>query len=83
MQLTMIQRILGLIVTMFSLTMLPSIGVSLAYDDGQWQPFALSFVILLVIGVLLWLPVRRVERDLKLRDGFLVVALFWIVLGVV
>ena len=82
MQLTMIQRILGLIVTMFSLTMLPSIGVSLAYDDGQWQPFALSFVILLVIGVLLWLPVRRVERDLKLRDGFLVVALFWIVLGV-
>ena len=82
MQLSMIQRILGLIVTMFSLTMLPSIGVSLAYDDGQWQPFALSFGILLAIGVLMWLPVRCVERDLRLRDGFLVVALFWIVLGV-
>ena len=82
MQLTMIQRILGMIVTVFSLTMLPSIGVSLAYDDGQWQCFALSFAALLGAGILLWLPVYRVERDLRLRDGFLVIALFWIVLGV-
>ena len=82
MQLSMIQRILGLIVMMFSLTMLPPMAVSVAYADGQWQPFALTFVILLALGMLMWLPVRRVERDLKLRDGFLVVALFWIVLGV-
>jgi trk/ktr system potassium uptake protein len=82
MQLTTIQRILGLIVTAFSLTMLPSVAVSLAYNDGQWQAFALSFVALLGVGVLLWLPVRRVERDLRLRDGFAVVALFWGVLGV-
>ena len=82
MQLSMIQRILGLIVTMFSLTMLPPMAVSVGYADGQWQPFALTFVILFTIGMLMWLPVRRVERDLKLRDGFLVVALFWIVLGV-
>jgi len=82
MQWSVVQRILGLIVTMFSLTMLPPVAVSLAYDDGQWQPFALAFVILLAIGTLVWLPVRRGERDLKLRDGFLVVALFWAVLGV-
>ncbi|SRR5579871_1532833 len=82
MQLTMIQRILGLIVMVFSVTMLPSVAVSLAYDDGQWQSFALSFGALLGGGVLLWLPVRRVEKDLRLRDGFLVVAMFWIVLGV-
>ena len=82
MQLSVVQRILGLVVTMFSLTMLPPVAVSLAYDDGQWQPFALAFVILLAIGLLMWLPVRHIERDLRLRDGFLVVALFWIVLGV-
>ena len=81
MQLTMIQRILGLIVTAFSLTMLPSVAVSLAYDDGQWLCFAQAFGLLFCVGVLLWLPARRVSRDLKLRDGFLVVALFWLVLA--
>ncbi|HUO96297.1 MAG TPA: potassium transporter TrkG [Steroidobacteraceae bacterium] len=76
-----VQRILGLIVTMFSATMLPPVAVSLYFDDGQWLPFAESFGILLAAGLLLWLPVHRVDRDLRLRDGFLVVALFWIGLG--
>jgi len=77
-----VQRILGLIVTMFSLTMLPPVAVSFYFDDGQWLPFVQSFGILLVAGLALWLPVHRVDRDLRLREGFLVVALFWILLGV-
>ncbi|MDX1606168.1 MAG: TrkH family potassium uptake protein, partial [Candidatus Competibacterales bacterium] len=32
-------------------------------------------------GLGAWLPVRRCRRELRLRDGFLVVALFWSVLG--
>jgi trk system potassium uptake protein len=82
MHLSIVQRILGLVITMFALTMLPPVAVSLAYDDGQWRPFLLAFTILLAAGVVMWLPVRRVERDLRLRDGFLVVALFWIVLAI-
>jgi trk system potassium uptake protein len=77
-----VQRLLGLIVTMFSLTMLPPVAVSLYFADGEWLPFAQSFGILLVAGLALWLPVHRSDRDLRLRDGFLVVALFWILLGV-
>ena len=77
-----VQRILGLIVTMFSLTMLPPVVVSLQFGDGQWLQFVQSFGILLAAGLALWLPVHRVDRDLRLRDGFLVVALFWILLGV-
>jgi trk system potassium uptake protein TrkH len=61
--------------------MLPPVIVSLIYRDGHAQPFLDAFVIVLVVGVLLWLPVRKVRRDLRLRDGFLVVALFWICLG--
>ena len=30
---------------------------------------------------LIWLPVHRSRKDLRLRDGFLVVAAFWTVLG--
>lgn len=81
MNLLMVQRILGLMLLMFSLTMLPPAGVAFVYGDGHSQPFLTSFLIIAAVGALLWLPVRRVRRDLRLRDGFLVVAVFWICLG--
>jgi trk system potassium uptake protein len=81
MNFAMVQRILGLLLILFSLTMLPPIAISLYFQDGNWQPFADAFGALLVIGVLTWLPVRHKVRELRVRDGFLVVALFWAVLG--
>jgi trk system potassium uptake protein TrkH len=81
MHLSMVQRILGLMLALFSLTMLPPVGVSLYYGDGHWYPFVGAFVVVGVVGVALYFPVRKVQRDLRLRDGFLIVALFWIGLG--
>ena len=34
-------------------------------------------------GLLLYLPVYNQKKELRLRDGFLVVVLFWSVLGIV
>ncbi len=82
MNLLVVQRILGLMLMMFSLTMLPAIGVSFYYADGHWYPFLAAFGIIAAIGLALWLPAHRVRRDLRLRDGFLVVAVFWVCLGV-
>ena len=76
-----IQRVLGFLVMMFSLTMLLPIIVSLIFRDGTWIAFGASFLIILGSGAIIWYPVRDEERELRLRDGFLVVALFWIVLG--
>ena len=81
MNLKMVQRILGLMLGMFSLTMLPPIGVALAYYDGHWLPFAASFLIIAAVAALLWLPVRNERGDLRLRDGFLIVTAFWVCLG--
>ena len=81
MNLALVQRILGLLLMIFSVTMLPPVAVSLYYHDGNWDPFLDSFMALLIVGALIWWPVRRQRRDLRLRDGFLVVALFWVVLG--
>ena len=82
MQLAAIQRILGLLMALFSLTMLPSIGVSMFYDDGALSPFVRTIVILLATSFVLWYPVRRVRAELRLREGFIVVVMFWVVLGV-
>jgi len=66
---------------MFSVTMLPPIVFSLYYNDHSWLPFVRGFGLTLAAGVLIWLPVHRSRKDLRLRDGFLVVAAFWAVLG--
>jgi len=66
---------------MFSSVMLIPVLVSLLYSDNAWPAFVGSFLIICGTGLSLWWPVRREKRELRLRDGFLVVALSWIVLG--
>jgi trk system potassium uptake protein TrkH len=75
------QRVVGLLSMIFSTTMLAPAAVGAYYGDGEVDAFVTGFGITLLGGVLLWLPVRNVRRDLKLRDGFLVVVLFWVVLS--
>ena len=78
---TVVQRILGLLLMMFSLTMLPPIIIDLVYEEQSWLPFVQGFGLTLIVGFLFWLPVHKSRKDLRLRDGFLVVAAFWTVLG--
>ena len=77
-----IQRIVGLLLMMFSITMLPPIIISLLYTDNVWSSFLSGFLLTLFSGLIIWLPVRHSGNELRLRDGFLVVALFWVVLGI-
>ncbi len=81
MQYPSIIRILGLLVALFSVTMIPPAVVSVIYEDGSGMPFALAFIICLTLGLLFWYPTRRYRSDLKAREGFLIVVLFWTVLG--
>jgi trk system potassium uptake protein TrkH len=76
-----IQRLLGLLLMMFSLTLLPPVVVSWLYNDGQMVVFLDGMFALLVLGCLMWLPARRFKDELRVRDGFLIVVLFWLVLG--
>ncbi|HEB86309.1 MAG TPA: potassium transporter [Gammaproteobacteria bacterium] len=81
MQFLVIQRMIGLLLMIFSVTTLPPMLVSIIYRDGSLQPFLYTFAITLVAGILLWLPVKNQRRELHLRDGFLVVVMFWTVLS--
>jgi len=74
-------RILGLLVTLLSGTMLPPALVSAIYRDGGGVPFLLSFLFCLAAGVLTWYPNRNQKGDLRAREGFLIVVLFWTVLA--
>ncbi|GEA08977.1 Trk system potassium uptake protein [Alteromonas sp. KUL42] len=74
-------RILGLLIALFSVTMIPPAVVSLIYQDGSGLPFTMAFVLCVIGGMALWYPNRQEKQDLRAREGFLIVALFWSVLA--
>lgn len=77
-----ILRILGLLLMIFSLTLIPPIVVSLIYGDGGTYSFSMAMIWLMILGLLSWYPSRRDRHDLKIRDGFIIVVMFWTVLGI-
>ncbi|KAA0013114.1 potassium transporter [Billgrantia pellis] len=81
MSLRVILRILGLLLMMFSLTMMPPILISLLFGDGEWSAFVIAIAITVFTGLVIYLPNRQARKELRTRDGFLIAALFWSVLG--
>ncbi len=81
MQYAVICRILGVLLTLFSITHLPPLLIDLYYRDGTHEGFAWAFGITFGCGLLLWLPLRKARGELRVRDGYLITALFWTVLG--
>ncbi|MFK7829825.1 MAG: TrkH family potassium uptake protein [Congregibacter sp.] len=81
MHLTISLRILGVLLALFSVTMLPPLAMGYLAQDDTVRGFLSAFLITLLSGLTLWLPLRKARRDLQIRDGFLITALFWIVLG--
>ncbi len=82
MQLLVILRILALLILGASVTLVPPIITGLIYQDGAVLPFVEALILTLATGFALYLPVRKHRNELRLRDGFMVVVLFWTVLGV-
>ena len=81
MQIKSVIRILGLLLMLFSLAIIPPILVSVIYSDGETWSFFYALILIFVSGLLLWLPAMQAKTDLKLRDGFMIVVLFWFVLS--
>jgi trk system potassium uptake protein len=81
MHLHTVQRILGVLLMVFSMTMLPPWILSFVVDDGAQIGFTDAFILTFGLGLGIWAPVRHRREDLRVRDGFLVVVLFWTVLG--
>ncbi|HEY5775332.1 MAG TPA: TrkH family potassium uptake protein [Xanthomonadales bacterium] len=75
-----VQRILGFLIAGASLMMLPPVLISWWYDDGTAGLFLVSAVTLFLFGMAIFLPVRHIHEELRLRDGFLVVAACWLAL---
>ena len=81
MHLNIIARVLGILLMIFSLTMLPPIVVAILYGEDTSSMFILAFAITLIVGLVFWLPSKQVTADMRTRDGFLITVFFWLVLS--
>ncbi|MDE0854471.1 MAG: potassium transporter [Nevskia sp.] len=69
---------LGLLLTAFGAAYALPIGAAVLYGDGALRPFVLSAAADLLVGLALWRFTRPFARELKSRDGYLLVALAWV-----
>jgi len=63
--------------------MLPPLLLALWFDEGSKAAFTTAMLGVLLVGSLFWYPVRNQRKELRIRDGFVVVTLFWVVLALV
>ena len=63
-----ILRILGLLICLFSATLIPPGIVALIYEDGGGVAFLLSFIVSITVGFLVWYPNRNERSDLKVAS---------------
>lgn len=73
---------LGLIIMIFGLLMGFPLVVSWSLQDGATLAYDQAIVTTFVAGLLLWLSTRSRRRDLRVHDGFLLVAATWVILPV-
>lgn len=70
-------RSLGLLFATFSVTLCPPIGVAIWYEEPISYVFIITALITLTLGLILWFPTRNIKQDPGIKDGFLIVVLFW------
>jgi trk system potassium uptake protein TrkH len=73
-------RVLALLLLLFAATLVLPLAVSHYMADGAEHAYDGALIVTLAAGLLLWLATRRNNRELKIKDGFLLVVLVWVVL---
>ncbi len=75
-------RLVGSILLVEGAAMAPSLIIALIYGDGDVLSFVWTILLLLVIGLPLRLLCKPEQSNLRPREGFLAVALSWVLLSV-
>ena len=75
-----ILKITGIILLIFSFFILIPITASFFYGENI-DNFLQSFLIIFFAGLLAYFPNKHEKSQIKIREGFLIVAIFWFILS--
>ncbi|GAB1450283.1 TrkH family potassium uptake protein [Draconibacterium sp.] len=79
MNIKIILRVIGLLMFVEGAFMLLPLGISLIYGENDTMGFVISSTINLLVGALIIWLTRNASRDIGTREGFIIVALVWVV----
>ena len=71
----------GQLVLIEAILMIPALMVALIYGDGDVMAFVWTMVLMLSFGLPIHIFVKPRDKNLKMREGFMVVAMAWLVLS--
>ncbi|MEL0010476.1 MAG: potassium transporter TrkG, partial [Bacteroidota bacterium] len=74
--------ILGAFIFFLGFALLIPAGIDLIYEEHTWHSFVISAGLAFVLGGGLWVKFKPNE-EIRIREGFMVVALTWITLSLV
>ena len=76
-----VAHVLGMLMALFAVTFVLPLVSALVFQDGAFDDFAIAAGINVVIGLAIAGATRRYKRELKARDGFLLVTLTWVLMS--
>jgi trk system potassium uptake protein len=76
-------NVMGMMLIFFGATYLMPIASSLIYADGTTWEFIDAMAVCLGVGLAIVVLTRRFKRELRPRDGFLLVTLAWVLMAAI
>jgi trk system potassium uptake protein TrkH len=76
-----VAHVLGLVLAIFGVAYLLPVGCSIITGDGLWTQFLIAAAINSGVGLAISIATLKFRRELKPRDGFLLVTLVWILMS--
>ena len=76
-----VAHVLGLVLAIFGMAYVLPVSCSIIMGDGLWPQFLVAAAINSGVGLAIALATLKFRRELKPRDGFLLVTLVWVLMS--
>ena len=82
-QLRVVLHLCGFLVLLYSLSMLPPMVIALLNKERTYFAFLTTFLTFFSLGGLTWRATRHAGIQLRTRDGFVIIVLFWLLFSLI
>ena len=76
-------NLFSILVAFFSLSLLVPLVVSFIFDDGSSNIFITTFLLIFMPSIIAWQLTKKSKEEMGVKEGFVIITLFWIVLSLV
>jgi len=74
-------NLLGILLGIFSVSFVPPLILTFVYGESGGGVFLYSFLLLFLLGLVMWASTRQKDLPLNISDGFIITTMFWVVLA--